>query len=268
MIDAQEPYNHRTMRIMNSAVVTLASIGLAAMAAGWMPPQSQGRLRVFADTPLRPALLEIGEAFHHSGGAQQVEFVFDASPVILEKLAAGETFDVLIVQLDHITNLMKAGTVVRGEHPVVGRVGLGLAIRTEAPPQSIATEALLREVLLKADTLLFNTVASGNQFAEVLASMNLTDAVKSKVIRLPPGPAIYESVIRGNGNDIAVGVIPLINETKGVRLIGALPAELQRYQVYVAAPMRAARSAEAARSFVAFLTGPAAKAAFSTHGVE
>ena len=50
-------------------------------------------------------------------------------------------------------------------------------------------------------------------------------------------------------------MIPIINETKGVRLIGPLPGELQRYQVYVAAPMSAARSPEAARSFVAFLTG-------------
>ena len=53
-----------------------------------------------------------------------------------------------------------------------------------------------------------------------------------------------------------------------MRLIGALPAELQLYQVYVAAPMSAAPSPEAARSFVAFLTSPAAKASFSTHGVE
>ena len=32
-------------------------------------------------------------------------------------------------------------------------------------------------------------------------------------------------------DDIAAGVIPIINETKGVRLIGALPAEVQMYQV-------------------------------------
>ena len=121
---------------------------------------------------------------------------------------------------------------------------------------------------MKADTLLFNTVVSGDQFAAVLERMNLTEAVKSKVVRLPPGPGIYERVIRGNGNDIAAGVIPIISETKGVRLIGALPAEIQRYQVYVAAPMSAAPSPEAARSFVAFLNGPAAKASFSTHGAE
>ena len=174
-------------QIMNIAVLTVASIGLAAMAVGLVPAQSQGRLRVLADPPLRPALLEIGEAFRHSRSGQQVEFVFGASPVILEKLAAGETSDVLIVQPNHITDLMKSGTVVRGEHPVIGRVGLGLAVRADAPPQSIATEGLLREVLLKVDTLLFNTVVSGDQFAAVLERMNLTDAVKSKVVRLPPG---------------------------------------------------------------------------------
>ena len=80
--------------------------------------------------------------------------MFAASPVILEQIAAGETSDVVIVEPDHITDLMKSGTVVRGDHPVIGRVGLGLAVRADAPPQSIASEGLLREVLLKADTLL------------------------------------------------------------------------------------------------------------------
>src|SRR5262245_52523147 len=106
-------------QIVNTAVRTLVGVGLAAMAAGWTHAQSQRGLRVLADTPLRPALLEIAEAFRHSGGAQHIEFVFDASPVILKKLAAGETFDVLIVQPNHVTDLMKAGTVVRGEHPIV-----------------------------------------------------------------------------------------------------------------------------------------------------
>ena len=120
---------------MRGAVLTLASIVLAAMLAESMPAQSQGRLRVLADTPLRPALLEIGKAFRRGGSGQQVEFVFDSSPVILEKLAAGETADVLIIQPDHIGDLMKSGAVVRGEHPVIGRVGIGLAIRADAPPQ-------------------------------------------------------------------------------------------------------------------------------------
>jgi molybdate transport system substrate-binding protein len=248
-------------------VFTVASIWFAAMLAVSMPTHSQGILKVLADTPLRPALIEIGEAFRR-GSRQQVDFVFDSSPVILKRVADGEVADVLIVQPDHVADLIKSGTLVPGEHPAIGRVGLGLAARADALPQSVATVEALREVLLKADTLLFNTVVSGDQFAAVLERLNLADAVKAKVVRLPAGPAIYERVIQGKGNDIAAGVIPIINETKGVRLIGALPAELQSYQVYVAAPMTAAASPEAAKRFIAFLTSPAGKASFSANGVQ
>jgi hypothetical protein len=59
-----------------------------------------------------------------------------------------------------------------------------------------------------------------------------------------------------------------IKETKGVQLIGALPAELQSYQFYAAAPLAAADAPEAAKRFIAFLVSPAAKASFSANGVQ
>jgi molybdate transport system substrate-binding protein len=116
--------------------------------------------------------------------------------------------------------------------------------------------------------LLFNTVVSGDQFAAVLERLGIAEADKGKVVRLPPGPPIYQRVIQGKGNDIAAGVIPIIKETKGVRLIGPLPAELQTYQFYAAAPMTGAASPETAKGFIAFLASPAAKAAFAASGVE
>jgi molybdate transport system substrate-binding protein len=252
---------------MRRAVFCLTSIGFAAMLAVSTHVSSQGRLKVLADTPLRPALMEIGEAFRRDSGVQP-DFLVDSSPAILKKVADGEAADVLIVQPEHVTVLTNSGKVVTEEHPVIGRVGLGLAARADAPPQSISTVEALREVLLNADTVLFNTVVSGDQFAAVLERLNLADAVRAKVVRLPPGPAIYDRVMEGRGNDIAAGVIPIINETKGVRLIGPLPAEVQMYQVYAAARMTAAGSPEAAKRFVAFLISPAAKASFSANGVQ
>jgi molybdate transport system substrate-binding protein len=123
---------------MKEAVLAVASVGFAAMLAVSIPAHSQGRLKVLADTPLRPALIEIGEAFRRDRG-QHVDFVFDSSPVILEKLADGEAADVLIVQPDHLADLIKSGRLVPGEYLVIGRVGLGLAARADAPPQSVAT---------------------------------------------------------------------------------------------------------------------------------
>lgn len=58
------------------------------------PAQSRPKLKVFADTPLRAALIEIGEAFRRDSG-QQIDFVFDASPAIVVMDAGGKNLKVL-----------------------------------------------------------------------------------------------------------------------------------------------------------------------------
>lgn len=66
----------------------------------------------------------------------------------------------------------------------------------------------------------------------------------------------------------SVGTISIIEVTKGVRLIGPLPAGFQSYLVYAAAPMSGAASPQTAKAFIAFLASPAAKALFAANGVE
>jgi molybdate transport system substrate-binding protein len=252
---------------MKKALCALAIVGFAALLGVSTQAQSQGKIKVLSDTPLRPALIEIGEAFRRDSG-HQVEFVFGPAPVLHKKVADGEAADVLIIQPNFVAELIKSEKVVPGEHPVVGRVGFGLFARADAPARDISTVEAFRRVLLNADVLLFNTVASGNHFATVLERLNIAEAVKAKVVRLPPGPAIYERVIQGKSNDIAVGTLSLIKETKGVRLVGPLPAEFQSYVVYAAAPMSGAGSPQTAKAFIAFLVSPAAKALFAANDVN
>jgi molybdate transport system substrate-binding protein len=239
-------------------------------ALGIMTAQSsahaQEKIKVLADGPLRPALIEIGEAFRRESG-NQVEFVFGTSPVVHKKVADGEIADILIIQPNFVAELVKAGKVVPGEHPVVGRVGFGLAVRADAPPRDISTVDAFKQTLLNADSLIFNNVASGNYFAQVLERLGIAEAMKAKVVRLD-AVAVYDRVIQGKGNDIGAGVIPLINTTKGLRLLGRLPAEVQSYIVYAAAPMTSSTSPHAGRAFIYFLASPAAKAAFAANGVE
>lgn len=244
-----------------------AVAGFVVMLAASTPAYSQANLKVFADTPLRAALIQIGDAFRRDGGPQ-LDFVFGPSPVILKKLADGEATDVLIAQPHHIADLIKSGKIVPGDYPVLGRVGLGLAVRADAPPQRIDTVEALRQALLKADTLVTNTIIPGDLFVGVLERLNIAELVKAKLIRLPPGPEIYERVIRGKGNDITAGIITILKETKGLRVLGPLPGEVQPYQHYAAAPMTAAPSPAAAWRFIAFLATPMAKEAFTASGVE
>jgi len=227
---------------------------------------AQTKVKVISDGPLRPALEQIAEAFHRQTG-NQVEFVFGTSPVIHKKVADGETADVLIIQPNFISELVKAGKVAPGDHPVVGRVGLGLAARANASARDISSIEAFKQALLNADSVIFNNVASGNYFAKVLERLGIAEAVNPKVVRLDPF-AVFDRVIEGKGNDIGVGVIPLINTTKGLRLLGPLPAEVQSQIVYAAAPMTSATSPQAGKAFITFLASPAAKAAFAANGVE
>jgi molybdate transport system substrate-binding protein len=239
-------------------------------ALGIMTVQSsahaQEKIKVLSDGPLRPALVPIAEAFRRDSG-HEVEYVFGTSPVVHKKVADGETADVLIIQPNFVAELVKSGKVVPGEHPVIGRVGFGLAARADAPARDVGTVEAFKQVLLNADALIFNNVASGNYFATVLERLNIAEAVKTKVVRLPPA-AVFARVSQGKGNDIGVGTIPQINADKSLRLIGPLPAGLQSHIVYAAAPMSNATSPHAAKAFIAFLASPAARALFAANGVE
>lgn len=247
-------------------VQTLVILGFAALLGVSTEAQYQGKIKVLSDGPLQPALVPVAEAFRRDSG-NEVEFVFGTSPVVHKKVADGETADVLIIQPSFVAELLKSGKVVPGEHPVIGRVGFGLAARADAPARDISSVGAFRHVVLNADALIFNNVASGNYFATVLERLNLAEPLRARVVRLPPA-AVFERVIQGKGNDIGVGTIPLINATKGLRFIGPLPAEVQSYIVYVAAPMSSAPSPEAGREFIAFLGSPAAKSLFAANGVD
>jgi molybdate transport system substrate-binding protein len=246
------------------ALIAVGALGLMTFQS---PAHAQEKIKVLSDGPLRPALVPIGEAFRRDSG-HQVEFVFGPSPELHKKVADGEAADVLIIQPNFMAELVKAGKVVPGEHPVVGRVGLGLAARAgEAPARDITTVEAFKQVLLGADALILNNIASGNYFATVLERLNIVEAVKAKVVRLPAGAA-RERLTQGKGNDLGVSSIPLIKADKTLRLIGPLPPELQSHIFYAAAPMSNATSPQTVKAFIAFLVSPAAKALFAANDVD
>ena len=197
-------------------------------------------IKVLCDGPLAPALAAVGEAFKKKTG-HQVEFAFAPSPVIHKRIVDGESADVVIVQPNFLAELAAKGKVDAGDHPAFGRIGIGLTARADAPARDIKTADGLKQVLKRADTIVFNNVASGNEFAKILERFGIAEEVKAKVIRTEPAQT-FERVLTGSGDDLAVGTLTQIRADKKLRLIGALPAELQTYLQYAAVPMRARRT--------------------------
>jgi len=133
--------------------------------------------------------------------------------------------------------------------------------------RDVSTPEKLKQVLLGADRLIFNNVASGNRFAQVLERLGIAEAIKDKVTRTTPADVVAR-VLQDKGNAIGVGTTTLIIANKRLTLLGALPSELQTQVSYAAALMTGSQQPEAAKAFIRHLTSPQSKDMFSAAEVN
>jgi molybdate transport system substrate-binding protein len=237
----------------------------AICAAAFAGQATAADIKVFSDGPLERALVAAAKAFGNETG-HNVNFVFGLSPVIHKRISEGERGDLVIIQPAFIGELVKAGKVVAGDHPTVASVGVGLMVRADAKAPDVASVEAFKRALQAADTIVFNNVASGNAFAQVLDRVGLADSLNSKIVRAPP-TEVTARILQGAGNDIGAGLLPVIIADKRFKLAGALPAELQSPIPYAVAPMTDAGQPEAAKAFVQFLVSPKTKAEFAAAGI-
>ena len=222
-------------------------------------------IKVMCDSPVAPALTKVAALFRQETN-NQVTLACNAGPVIKKRIEDGEVADVVVVEPDFVETLTNLGKVRAGNRPMVGHVGVGLGNRTGSPTHDISTIEKFKTTLLGADLIVFNKVKSGEAFARVLERLGIAEALKSKIVRTAPLD-IFGPVLKGKGNDVAAGTIPLIATTPGIKLLGPLPGDLQHAIPYTAALTSSAPQRAAAESFIKFLMSPKAKQTFAANGV-
>ena len=236
-----------------SVVTAVIAIAIAACAG----TARADDIKVLSDSPLQPALTKVADLFRQET-RNSVTLVFDPSPAVKQRIEGGESADVVIVQPDFVAELAREGKVVAGDTPIVGRVGVGLGNRSSSPAYDISTPQKLKDTLLGADLLVFNKVVSGNTFAKALETLGVAGTLESRIVRTSPN-GIFDPVLQGKGNDFVAGTMPLIATTPGIKLLGALPGDLQTYLTYTAVLMTGTAQRSTAQAFIKFLTAPEAR---------
>jgi molybdate transport system substrate-binding protein len=79
-----------------------------------------------------------------------------------------------------------------------------------------------------------------------------------------------DRILQGKGVEIGFGLLSEVKayETRGIRLVGPLPASLQTYTNYDAVISSASTLSEVARSFLRYIATPSAKQVFAATGVD
>lgn len=226
-------------------------------------------VRVLSAGAVEPGLHAFAQLAKRETG-HDLKIQFNTGPQIAKRLAANEIYDILISPPPGMELASKGGQIIADTLVPVGRVGAGILVRTGVALPKVATVDALKQALLAADTVVYNTASTGIYLDKLFTNWGILEQLKPKTTRYADGSSVMHHVIKGSGNQIGFGAITEIKmyEPKGVQLAGPLPADVQNYTSYQAVMMTGATAADAARAVLRLLATPAGKAAFVSGGVE
>jgi molybdate transport system substrate-binding protein len=211
--------------------------------------------------------------FHDkTGRATEVSFV--TAPVLKKLVAEGSAqADVIVAPVARMDEFEAAGNIVPGIREVLGSVKAGVVIRDGAPAPDISSAGSLKAAMLAADAIIYNEATSGQYIVQMIKKLGLTEAIADKVTTVPNGSAVMmylaESTVE---NEIGFGQLTEIkvHEDRGVavKLVGALPAEVENVTTYCASVFAKAADPEGAKQLVDFMGSPEGQAICRATGLE
>jgi molybdate transport system substrate-binding protein len=240
------------------ALMTLLAASASAVGAA--------DLKVFSAGAAKAAVLPLVEAFARTSG-HNVDVDFATMGLIQDKLKSGEKADVLVLAAEVSEALAKAGIIVPASVKPLAKVGVGVAVAEKAKAPDISTAAAFRKTLMDAKSIVMIDPArgtSGKHLVEVYQRLGLTEALKPKM-RYGSGGYIVEPVGRGEV-ELGLHQISEILPVKGVKLVGPLPEELQKWTLYIGAVTPGTASPVAANDLVAYLSSFQSKATYLSKG--
>lgn len=243
-------------RLIVAAAGTLLLSGLAGAA----------ELKVLSTQATEEAYRELVPQFEKATG-HKVTTVFTGTLDANKRLAAGETYDLLIMSAPSIDEHIKAGKVAAGSRVDLAKSGVGVGVKAGAPKPDISTTEALKKTVLAAKSIGYSTGPSGVYVISLFQRMGIADEVKGKLKQTPTG-VFVGSIIASGEAEIGFQQVSELSHFAGVDYVGPLPADVQQYTTFSSGIIAGTKEADAAKALVKFITAPAAAAAFKKRGME
>lgn len=226
-------------------------------------------LRILSAGAVKPGLTKVIDAFQRDSG-NRVQVSFATAPAILKQIGESEIVDVVIAPSGVLDELVKSGKRAARETVTLGRIGVGVLVRTGESLPQIATTDDFKQALLSAESVVYNQASTGTYLEALFESLGIGAAIRGKSTRYPDFAAVLDHVSKGKGREIGLGATTVIieNENRGVKFAGPLPAEIQNYTTYTAALIAASEANEVAQQFMRYLASPAAKSLLTAAGIQ
>jgi molybdate transport system substrate-binding protein len=227
---------------------------------------AQQQLTIYSGGAVKSGL-EAAAADYEKQKGTKIRIEFLPMGPLTKALGEGAKADIAIVTDDVWADTESKKLVDASSKTEVGRVAIGVAVHESAPSPDISTPEALKAALLNAKSVVYidpQRGTSGRHFAGVLEKLGIANEVNAKT-KFGSGGYVVEPVGKG---EIELGVhqITEILPVKGVKLVGPLPASLQKETIYIGALTPGTQNTAEAKAFLAFLRTPETRKIFASKG--
>jgi len=219
-------------------------------------------LKIFTSRAIATVLEKIGPEFEKSTG-NKLNVISGLTLEFMDRIDAGEAFDVVGAPPPVIDQMIKSGKVVADSKINLVRSAVGVVVRAGAAKPDISSVDAFKRTLLNAKSITYLPVPGVPQLIERLG---LKDAIASKVT-VPKSDTSTELVAKGEV-ELAIVVITQSFTTPGVDLVGPLPPEILLYTSFGGAVSANSKAPEASRELLKFLKSPSAISVIKAQGME
>ena len=231
-----------------------------------MAEKKERGIAVLTSNSTQPLLDALGARFERDTGIP-VRVLCDSAKVMLARIKAGETGDVVVLGSAAVDELVALARVDGGTRRLFARSRIGVAVRAGTPHPDISSVEALRETLLAARAIA-HTVhgASGMYVPTLLERLGIARTMKGRIVTRPGG--FIGVVVAAGEADIAVQQISELLAVPGIELVGPLPADVQKVFETAAGLFTDSRMLDDARALLNYFSASDCEDTFVEKGLE
>jgi molybdate transport system substrate-binding protein len=239
---------------------------LLAVFVGTAAAHAQGHVvRVFISNGFRAVFDELVPACEKSIG-QRVTAQSGTSTSLIEKVNAGEPFDVAIMTTEAMETLGKTGKV--SSRTPLGRSGIGVGSRAGSKKPDISNPDALKKTFLAAKSVTYaGDGASRPHIERMMTTLRIADVMTKKTL-LEQGSVRAAAKVASGDAELLITLVSEILPAPGVELVGPLPTQFQNYVSFAGAAGAKSDNAAAGKSLISCLSGPSVAATLKAKGME
>src|SRR6187399_1368189 len=136
-------------------------------------------IKVLSSIATREAYLELVPQFERASD-HQVSTTWAGTTAIMQRMAAGERYDLIVISSTELDELIRQGKIVAGSRVDLAKSGIGIAVRAGAPRPDISSADALKKTLLAAKTVGYTSGPSGVYMGSLVERMGIAADVKAK----------------------------------------------------------------------------------------